>query len=720
MLNAGVIIRGTKNGFKKIYASETLRDTDDIMSINYDIRLSSPSEKAIGMECYGLSFSPNGNVFTLYRAMYDGLRSMAVGFLGISLFVPFEQKIKGHAIIKLLNTLMVKYMVYAPDNKLGFKTEDWTFVNEVLTIYQHEFTRNNKIPESLLSGKKEPAYIYYDEIVLDKYFDDIYQDEYKQYREILFINRNYINTDSILLVVKSSDNLTDKIDLENPDYFFDLSEIPSTAVRVDGRSDLKGYKIKKSKNLIIEFSRLNYHAVTLSGTISELSEKTDPVISIDHVKKSVKITAPAMPPVMKVISLTITSNEGVLNKQKGIVVTCKSKLTGEEKKVNRNESIDFFGDEITHEWELAVTGGGRYVDTTETITPKDNNGSSVYIILKSRNDAAEIPHVVTNTRDSLNGSNPTKKKKVINNKTLLWLVLSGGIFFGLLFFVIIPFIKHQPPTQETINTSSNDSMYKSIMLYTDGMEIYTDTLNKLKVQTESLAKKGVENDSMNALLKKITAAYKLRNAINGKFKSEITNILKEENLSATQVSFLELIRDNDFELFNSIKNREKLSLDEIKSTLEKNIKAKIEALNQAGIPDVGNQDHISGSGQNGKGMSNVSDKNGGNNIVSPGSSDNSGGHSVGQQKRPGEMTSPDPSKEPNTPKPLSDKDFLTEIKKIKKTTHVTSLREKTLTDTQKNLLERIAGNVIKYTKIPNLKNLNLDQISKEIKKYENR
>ncbi len=418
-MKVGVFIRGTKGGLQEIFASDGFPETDRRF-IHYDVRQDSISGAAIGKECYGISFSPKGKVFTKYRGMYDSTRSMAVGFLGISLFVPFELRADGEKVVSFLDELMrVYHDKYAPDNKLGTQNEDWEFVNKLLTKYQEFFKNVGRKNELLSSGIKDAAFIYYKDSLLIKYFENLNQSEYNEYRQILLIDEKLKDTDNILLAIKHSEDLTAQIEIENPKYDLIINRgTQGVEVLVNGHNNWDGEKVKRNHPVRIEFKKAYHDTIKIKETTyGELLRIDNGVLTKDE--NTITINAPVLSPSTKNITIIVQDvNKDLIYKKDGISISCCSKFNGEVKEMNDNDSITFEGKELGERWTLKVFGGERYNDSYEIyIIPKDE-GEKKMIELSSKNTVSQKFNRIGNSfTESSNNNNDSTNKITMPPKT---------------------------------------------------------------------------------------------------------------------------------------------------------------------------------------------------------------------------------------------------------------------------------------------------------------
>ena len=244
------VVNGTKGGFRII-----LYSTPNAPSIVGDIRNNSSSEDAVGKSLYAIAFAAGGCAYTKFLIIRDTLRSYSTGTIAFSLFLPSNKELvnKGADVKSLLDKVSLYYSDnYIRDNNInrGETTiiqEDWSFVDDILNKYREQ-DKTTKDEEQQF-GTKDAAIIYYkNDVELLEYLDKPFQEEYSNYRQILFIDNNLRgkSTDPINVLRNSGEELIN-IDLKNETcYLRNYSPSKNVTITVDGepRSD------KKNKNCI--------------------------------------------------------------------------------------------------------------------------------------------------------------------------------------------------------------------------------------------------------------------------------------------------------------------------------------------------------------------------------------------------------------------------------------------------------------------------------------
>ena len=379
MLKVGIVIRGTIEGFREIYVSDGFPEVDKA-SIIYDVRKLASSEKVIGQECYGISFSPNGKVFTIYRVMYDAPRSMAVGFLGVSLFVPFGIVVKGSVVLSILNTLMKEYMNYTQNNKLDDKIVNWGFIEHIIELNQQAFKLIQGRSQTFSSGTMASGVIFYKQYNLSKYFDDVFHSEYRLYRQILLIDEKDRGVDNILLIFKHSDDITNQIDVENPKYKLIINNDRDVDVLINSHKAFQNGEVKKNQQIIVEVKREYYYPDRYEGTYDDLIRKHPNIFQVDENERKIVINLPELSPKTKLLTLRITDGTNNLSRSDGISVTVSRLYSGVSENIINNQIL-FKGKEIGETWDLKINGGEKYKSITQKISLK-HDINSIDIVLE--------------------------------------------------------------------------------------------------------------------------------------------------------------------------------------------------------------------------------------------------------------------------------------------------------------------------------------------------
>jgi len=362
-----IFIQGRKDGYNTLYPKPTPAEffqfASDIQRID-----AQNNSKYYGKSLYSIAFNGNGCISTKYIIGYDTLRSN-IGNIGISVYIPNNQKMSGADIKTLLDDLINIYTTnYCPDFKINNqKQEDWL----LFSSYADSYNPNVKpfsSDENFQYGNKDAAYIFYNNTSeIEKYLETPYQEEYKVYKQILFIE----NQSQLILEVIKHDptaNLTGDIDLENPSY--KLREYHgqgkngiSIEIRANGKLRNNKDKIFRKDIVTIKYSKKYYKDIFEEGKL------TDPQIekylmisdnSIDVVK-NIELPKTEIP-----VEIRIYNRNG--ESISDAIISCKNNNYSKiENQVYQN-TIIFLGEEQKDSWTISakrdsLSGG-------ETFTPE--------------------------------------------------------------------------------------------------------------------------------------------------------------------------------------------------------------------------------------------------------------------------------------------------------------------------------------------------------------
>lgn len=293
-----IVIHGTKGGYKNNfipYATSSFAVGD--------IRRGSADENPVGQSAYSIAFDNKGYIVTKYIIIRDTLRSYAVGFIGFSLFLPADKELsgKGASIQSLLDEVSDLYKEhYIKSNNINCdKTtliqEDWSFISQITAKYQEQTNPNEEQIDSISrtnAGTEFPAFIYYSsDKELQKYFDTPFQEEYKNYQQVLFIKAELKDKkENPLYILRNSGyNLMGKIDLDNPIYKI-VNHSQSLKSINDTSLSLFDKRIRKFIHLRLKWSKQYYSDIMKEIVISE--DNIDTTVSIDHAKHIIMIQEP--------------------------------------------------------------------------------------------------------------------------------------------------------------------------------------------------------------------------------------------------------------------------------------------------------------------------------------------------------------------------------------------------------------------------------------------
>jgi hypothetical protein len=268
-----IVVHGTKGG-RKIFTPKKLSGL-------LDVTADGAKTSATGQEAYAIRFTADSAIFSKYKIVRDVRGDKRTGFVGFSLFLSNHKKLSGADIITLLDRVSDEYCrKYIVNNNLDEVKEDWTVFERLASEYETRLKPNN---EEALSGSRDDAFIYFkDTDELKRYFDAPFQEEYSDYRQVLFIDKRLESAPENPLNALRHDsnaNLTGRIDLENRYYYLsNYDPGKQVSIFVSGRdntlqacSDRKNNNcIRAHRQVVIKYSKDDrcYFPIEARGTLS--------------------------------------------------------------------------------------------------------------------------------------------------------------------------------------------------------------------------------------------------------------------------------------------------------------------------------------------------------------------------------------------------------------------------------------------------------------------
>lgn len=357
-----IVIHGTKGG-RQIFTPKKLGGLLDISS-------DASNASAIGKEAYAIRFVENSIIFSKYKIIRDVRGDKRTGFLAFSLFLPHNQKLSGSDIISLLNEVSKEYcQKYIPenDNNLNDVREDWTFLDRIYDDYKKKLLPVTVDDfEKILSGIEDDAFIYYrNDEELQKYFNNPNKEEYRKYRQILFVKGELKGElgNPLNALRHSEDDLTEKIDLENPKYKLIYNQTSKGGVlinvKVNGFTRSSKSKINRQDILEISWTKKYCKTIPQKGKWYEISND---YIDVNETSESVTIKEIIPPEDTKTITFkTKDWKDSPVNNAK---IFCKS--ADSEKTVDINNQIIFKGEELGKRWIVFAAANNNSLLSVES------------------------------------------------------------------------------------------------------------------------------------------------------------------------------------------------------------------------------------------------------------------------------------------------------------------------------------------------------------------
>jgi hypothetical protein len=298
-------------------------------------------------------------------------------------------------------------------------SEDWNLFNTMVTNYENKI-KNISVDnaDNLQSGAREAAFIYYSsDAELQKYFDDApFQEEYAPYRQIFFINNDLqAKSENPLNALRHSENnLTGKIDLENP--FYKIREFHGEGkngikIKIINSKNQTLYnkdKVFKKEELTIIYSK-KYHNKKIVGNLN--NENIRKYLIVDENSKKIDVIKDIIwedeEIDTKIITFKVTDRKGI-NINDAVIIY---KTDFQEERQTTENSITFKGDEIGYDWQfLAKKDSENLFSDTISVIPDTQTGE-ISLVLH------EVIEVQLSAYDPNSGKNISNFKFSINGQT---------------------------------------------------------------------------------------------------------------------------------------------------------------------------------------------------------------------------------------------------------------------------------------------------------------
>lgn len=376
-----IFIQARKDGynvlFPKITPKEFYKFASDLQSAS-----AKNDSKYYGKNFYSLAYTDGGYIFTKYVIGYDTQRNN-LGNVGISVFIPIAKKLSGDAVKKLLDELLSVYCQnYCDENKITNKREDWNLFTSVLEGYK-KFLGDNLNDDLITVGSKEPAFHFYrNDLELLELFDNPFQEEYTEFKQVFFINNQLKDTANPLDVIKNS-GVEVNPDLKNKSYYlnnYSISKGVTITANGKPRSDKKGEnQIRAKWQVEINYSKDDrcYEPISESGTLDNTNSDIFKYLEISGNQIRIKYEEFNPNPIKLQVEFKIKNRKGqIIN---DAVIICKNKNYLPDKMATNN-TTDFMGEDLKSLW-TAIVRKGDFSGKKEFV-PKKNE--SVEVVLEER------------------------------------------------------------------------------------------------------------------------------------------------------------------------------------------------------------------------------------------------------------------------------------------------------------------------------------------------
>ncbi len=559
-----IIVHGTKGGYKILYKTPNAP-----YSISRDARRFDNNDRSpIGQSAFALALAENGYVFSKYVIVRDTERG-SIGNIAFSLYLPGTEKMSGLDIKNLLDELALVYeRDYITNGNLRIKQEDWSFVEKITQVYQEKIQSiSGANTKELVQGAEDPAFIYYSkEKDLLAYFDNPFQKEYLDHRQVFFVDaelkdqkENPLNA----LRHKGSADLSGIIDVRATYYrLYGISgpgeDGISIQVWANDVEKKEGDIIQKHDYLRICFSKKFHYSEEVSGSLADGALRR--YIRINNKRMSVDKNVFFRPEHKKILFLPQDIHG---NAKKNVTFVCVNSNTQEVKNIVDRTAV-FSGDEIGENWEITARAGD--LKGYNVFIPSQIH--SLRLIMRSSGGSRD-----TLGNPQYNSDEPSTENIRAFLKSNLKLILVILPFIFLINIVtrqilsvpqdpdhnVIPDTKYDTPDTVTDSDASQNTDFTdqrrvinidNIINYTKGVELNREILNTyinslcnqdLNTVSQSVVTDDgapIDEATRTSLCQRLTLALSIRTAIDlGDIKS-----LKRIPYASDQRRFRDVIR----------------------------------------------------------------------------------------------------------------------------------------------------------------------------------
>jgi hypothetical protein len=374
-----ILIHGRKNGYTILYPKPT---PPEFYSFASDIQSGSATNDSIyyGKKFYTLAFTEGGCIFTKY-VFGDDVERGQLGEIGISVFMPSNQKLSGSEVKNLLDELVNVYCGnYIANNRIvePQTSFDWLLFTTTANSYDAKL---RSVPaddvENHQQGTKEASFVLYaSETELQRYFDAPYQEEYRDFKQIFFLEQN---AQELLKLIKhdTSANLTGKIDLDNPKYrlLFNSQAQGNERIKVeikrgDSWSERSNRnKIRRKDIMQISYSQPYRITETIQGTWNEIKNQRTECVSVDDANSTVSINPIRLREQQWVVA--VNTLDETTNNPIAANITCTNRYKNLSNPVINNQ-VTFIGNDIGEQWVIKVEASGYKIEEQSFVLEAGN------------------------------------------------------------------------------------------------------------------------------------------------------------------------------------------------------------------------------------------------------------------------------------------------------------------------------------------------------------
>jgi len=284
-----IVIHGTKGGHHTF--------TDEKVEM-IDARPDSSKVAAIGREAYAINFNDGNVVFSKYKIVRDVAGEKRTGHIAFSVIIPNEKKLSGSNVKLLLDELAEDYCrKYIENNNLDNVREDWQFIEKISNKFiKNIYNVSTRAIENFQQGTEEAAFIYYSsDDDLQNYFDAPYQDNYKRFKQIFFVEEKFESKPENPLNAlrhNPSNNLTRRINVRNRKYTL-LFDEKNIKVKENGAERKNDSRVHIESEFEIVYFERYYETIKVAGLIKEIED----YVSIDSKDEIITIQKRDLKPI---------------------------------------------------------------------------------------------------------------------------------------------------------------------------------------------------------------------------------------------------------------------------------------------------------------------------------------------------------------------------------------------------------------------------------------
>jgi hypothetical protein len=547
MSKIGVVIHGTNSGSGIIYISESILD----LKFNIKDYRGGKDDKSLKKRCLSISFDFNQNNFCLtkYEITFDKRKRGSLGYVALTSVIPFYKNLNIDDLLNKIDDLFDVYISLTVDEGFNYEHEP----NEKFYKKIEQFENSIQVDELSLQDNQykevdinTSAYFFYeDKDRLIKLLQNPYHSVFYEFHQIYLLDASEKDSVNALNALKHDPNadLTNKIDLDNPDYT--ITTKIAESITLKGINN--GLKVKLKDKVVFGFSK-NFHnteAPNYSGSWKELLDCYPNVISKSHeIPNTIVIKSPRFEPELKKITIKFkdTSDNKIIIPN-FLEYTIKS---GDKTKRISNDQIELIGDEIGLKWEIKVNKNDKY---------KASSGHLLNPIFKTSKTISLDPV-----------SRPFNWKPVIIG--IFSIVIFGGIGYLGFWGYNSLFTEKDEDHKEVIKITSIDN--DQIRAYIQGNELNIDSLESLK----NLSSDSLLSIQLNDLIRfRMSLNTIYRDSIQVLYNSfDKLSIAHDKNKKKLLASILDSISFSDD--YKTIANREVMAFYEIEDTINSIIRTK--------------------------------------------------------------------------------------------------------------------------------------------------